>query len=261
MASNGSPLDPEVLSRLGSLDDPVRRRLYEYVRDCEHPAGRDQAAAATNISRTLSAYHMDKLVEAGLLTASYARPPGRSGPGAGRPAKIYRMATGDLTLSVPPRAYELLARLLVSSVDHDSTGAVQEAINAAAYDTGRRIGADTDRNLMTVLNGCGYQPRSTDEGEIELSNCPFHALAQENQGIVCDLNLNLIQGVLDGDAQDDARAELVFKPNRCCITIHNAQPATSTDPNKATSADTNKAASRRNQTAAGRHAATGGLSS
>ena len=157
---------------------------------------------------------------------------GRRGPGAGHPAKIYRTATEDLVLSVPPRDYELLARLLVSSPDHDSTGAVQEAVKAAAYDTGRRIGADKERNPMTVLINCGCLPRSTDEGGIGLCNCPLHAIAQENQDIVCDLNLNLIRGVLDGGAQDDVGAELVFKPSPCCVTIYSAQRPTDADTNK-----------------------------
>lgn len=224
MANNGSPLDPETLSRLGTLDDPVRRRLYEYVRDCEQPAGRDQVATATEISRTLAAYHLDKLVAAGLLSASYARPDGRSGPGAGRPAKNYRLAKDDLALSVPPRDYELLARLLVSSVDRDPTGIVRQSVNHAAYDAGLHAGTGEGRTLTAVLSGSGYQPRTVDDGCIELRNCPFHALVHEHQDVVCDLNLNLIQGMLDSGNQDDAHAELSFQPNRCCVVIRNAKP-------------------------------------
>jgi predicted ArsR family transcriptional regulator len=230
MVGNESSLDPDVVARLSTLDDPVRRRLYEYVRDCDQPAGRDQAAAAAGISRTLAAYHLDKLVEAGLLRADYARPPGRSGPGAGRPAKIYSRSEQELTLSVPPRHYELLARLLVSSVDRDPSGAVREAVNQAAYDTGQHIGTGpAGRNLLTVLDGCGYQPRASDDGSIELCNCPFHTLSQEHRDIVCGLNLHLIQGVLDASDQPDAQAELTFRPNRCCVTIHNTQTAPSSN--------------------------------
>jgi len=77
------------LASLSTLDDPVRRRLYEVVRERPEPVGRDEAAAAAGVGRALAVYHLDKLVEAGLLTASYQRPPGRGGPGAGRPAKLY----------------------------------------------------------------------------------------------------------------------------------------------------------------------------
>src|SRR6266566_9200597 len=101
------------LASLNSLDDPLRRRLYEVVTSRAGPVSRDEAAAAAGIGRALAVYHLDKLVEAGLLTASYQRPGGRSGPGAGRPAKLYARSGREFTVTVPPREYELAARLLV----------------------------------------------------------------------------------------------------------------------------------------------------
>ncbi|GAB3030240.1 helix-turn-helix domain-containing protein [Parafrigoribacterium mesophilum] len=223
MPGDKSSLDADVLARLGSLDDPVRRRLYEYVCDCDQPAGRDQAAAATGISRTLAAYHLDKLVKAGLLSATYARPPGRSGPGAGRPAKVYSRAERELSLSVPPRNYPLLARLLVSSVDRDPTGSVGAAVNQAAFETGRSAGADAHGDLLATLRSCGYQPRTTDDGRIELCNCPFHTLSQDHRDVVCTLNLQLIEGVLASGDHRQIHAELAFRPNRCCVELTNSE--------------------------------------
>src|SRR3569833_924177 len=108
------PGDLAALSGLSHLDDPLRRELYEYVVDNDGPVSREQAAAAASVGRTLAAYHLDKLAEAGLLAISYQRPAGRGGPGAGRPAKLYTRTTRELAVSVPPRDYELLATLLVS---------------------------------------------------------------------------------------------------------------------------------------------------
>ena len=227
MSSNESSLDPDVLARLVSLDDPVRRRLYEFVLESDQPTGRDQAATAAEISRALAAYHLDKLVDAGLLRAAYARPPGRSGPGAGRPAKVYSRADGELALSVPPRDYELLGKLLVASIDHDPTGTVREAVNQAAYEAGQQAFKGSDGNLMAILRGCDYQPKVDGDGLIELRNCPFHALAQEHRDAICGLNLRLIQGVLDGGDEHEAEAKLVFRPGRCCVTIHNTKNAAS----------------------------------
>ena len=84
------------LASVSCLDDPVRGRLYAFVSGRGEPVGRDEAAAAVGIGRALAVYHLDKLVEAGLLTASYRRPPGRGGPGAGRPAKVYARSGGEL---------------------------------------------------------------------------------------------------------------------------------------------------------------------
>ncbi|HEU5416533.1 MAG TPA: transcriptional regulator [Streptosporangiaceae bacterium] len=124
------------LAAVSCLDDPVRRRLYEYVAGQRDPVGRDEAAAATGIGRPLAAYHLDKLVGLGLLTASFQRPGGRGGPGAGRPAKLYTRSAGEFSVSVPPRDYELAARLLAAAVAEDRSGASRAALQGAA----RRFG-------------------------------------------------------------------------------------------------------------------------
>jgi predicted ArsR family transcriptional regulator len=132
------------LAALSSLDDPVRRRLYDFVAGRREPAGRDEAAAAAGIGRPLAAYHLDKLVELGLLTASYQRPPGRGGPGAGRPAKRYARSGAEFNVTVPPRDYELAARLLAVAVEADQGGACHSALSAAAREYGAGLGARPD---------------------------------------------------------------------------------------------------------------------
>jgi predicted ArsR family transcriptional regulator len=212
------------LNGLSHLDDPLRRQLYEYVTESDGPVSREQAAAAASIGRTLAAYHLDKLAEAGLLTISYQRPAGRGGPGAGRPAKLYTRATQEMSVSVPPRDYELLAKLLVASVEQDGSGAVRAAVNAAAAEAGRRAGGQTGGNVLGALRNCGYLPRATDDGRITLRNCPFHTVAQDHRDVVCGLNLRLVQGVITGCGDPHARAELEPHPDRCCVVVHNVSP-------------------------------------
>ena len=219
MATSGFP-DPVALAGLSTLDDTLRRQLYEYVTECGEPTSREQAAAAAGIGRTLAAYHLDKLADAGLLVTSYRRPAGRSGPGAGRPAKLYTRAEQELNVSVPPRDYELLARLLVSAVQGDTTGAVRAAVNEAALEAGRQAGKEPGGDLVASLRGCGYQPRVDDDGCIELRNCPFHSLAQDHREVVCGLNLHLVDGVIAGSGYECAHAELDPRPGRCCVVIH-----------------------------------------
>ena len=206
----------------GWLDEPVRRRLYEYVGDQDWPVSREEAAAAAGITRTLAAYHLDKLAEAGLLAISYRRPAGRAGPGAGRPAKFYRQSGQELAVSVPPRAYELLARLLAEAAESDTTGRVRTTLNKVAYDLGRQVGTESGADLTAALHGCGYQPRSSADGVLELRNCPFHRLVQEHQELVCGLNLRLIEGVITGSAHPRAHAVLSPNPGRCCVVVHGA---------------------------------------
>lgn len=213
---------PDALSGLGTLADPVRRRLYDYVASQDEPVRREDAAAAAGISRTLAAYHLDRLAEAGLLATSYARPAGQSGPGAGRPAKQYERVQDELTVSLPPRNYPLLARLLADAVAADPSGAVRQALAAAAEAEGRAA-AEQGADLLSALTEGGYEPAVTDSGDIELRNCPFHQLSQRHTELVCGLNHALLRGVLAGRGEEPARAELAPRTGRCCVVIHPAR--------------------------------------
>jgi predicted ArsR family transcriptional regulator len=221
------------LASLSTLDDPVRRRLYEVVTRQDGPMGRDEAAAGAGIGRALAVYHLDKLVESGLLTASYQRPPGRSGPGAGRPAKLYARSDREFAVSVPPREYELAARLLVQVVAADSSGRSQAALG----ETARRLGAELSRGFLAraadedaaggdvqgALTQQGYEP-SRDDGVIRLRNCPFHQLAEEHRDVVCAMNLALVEGMVAGLGADGWHPVLDPRPGHCCVAIGGDRP-------------------------------------
>nr|CRL76045.1 putative transcriptional regulator [Mycolicibacterium malmesburyense] len=214
--------DPASVMALTSLDDPIRRRLHEYVTERDEPVTRDAAAAAVGIGRTLAAYHLDKLAEAGLLAVSYQRPAGRSGPGAGRPAKVYSRSAEEIVVSVPPRDYLLLARLLVASIEQDAAGAVRSALSTAARETGRQAALEAGGDMTAALRGCGYLPQADGDGGITLRNCPFHSVAKDHLEVVCGLNLALIEGVIDGSSTPGARAELSPREGRCCVLVRDA---------------------------------------
>ena len=229
------------LASLSSLDDPVRRRLYEVVSARSEPVGRDEAAAAAGIGRALAAYHLDRLVEAGLLTATYQRPGGRTGPGAGRPAKLYARSDREFAVSVPPREYELAARLLVRAVESDPSGRSRAALRAAAHQLGTELGRQVvsqqsperqgnnagdpeQRDLETVLAAYGYEPEHCTDDVTRLRNCPFHQLAQQHKDTVCGMNLALIDGVAAGLKASTLRPVLDPQPGYCCVTIGTDQP-------------------------------------
>lgn len=206
------------LTAVSTLVDPVRRELYERVAAQTGTVTREEAASAAGISRTLAAYHLDKLAEAGLLDVGYARPEGRGGPGAGRPAKQYRRASRELSVTLPARNYAVMADVLATALAADETGSVRAAAARAAEDIGRAAVGATD--LETALRTVGYEPAVTSEGDIELRNCPFHQLAATHTELVCGLNMDLIAGLLHGVGQPGGRAELVPRAGRCCVVIH-----------------------------------------
>jgi predicted ArsR family transcriptional regulator len=211
------------LASVSWLDDPVRGRLYAFVSGRREPVGRDEAATAVGIGRALAVYHLDKLVEAGLLTASYRRPPGRGGPGAGRPAKVYARSCGEFTVSVPLREYELAARLLVQALAADRTGQAPVALQAAARELGGHLAQAGQARLETALTEHGYEPDQDATGTIRMRNCPFRHLAELDPGLICQMNLALIQGLTAG--LGGPHPVLDPQPEYCCVAIPAASAA------------------------------------
>ncbi|RRS01221.1 helix-turn-helix domain-containing protein [Glycomyces terrestris] len=203
--------DPDVLS------NPLRRKVFDYVSTQSGPVRRDEVAAAVAISRTLAAYHLDRLADAGLLTTGYARPEGRGGPGAGRPAKQYAPARDEVSLTIPPRDYGLLAEILADAAAAADSPALREALTAAAERRGRAVPAG---DLLGALADRGYEPDRTDRGDIELRNCPFHRIMRQETALVCGMNRAFLRGVLASRGADPDRADLAPGPGRCCVVIH-----------------------------------------
>ncbi len=221
-------LGPQI-EAIALLDEPVRRALYAYVSGRGAPVSRDQAARAIRVSRALAAFHLDKLVAGGLLEASYRRLSGRRGPGAGRPAKLYRRASRQLELSLPPRRYELAARLFAESLAGAPGPVTVGALRDAARRFGGRLGQAARRHAgprpsrarllasaERVLHAHGFEP-VRDGSVIRLRNCPFDALARDHRALVCGMNLSLMEGVVSGLRVRGIKAELDPQPGLCCV--------------------------------------------
>lgn len=209
------------LADVGLLNDDARRRVYDFATAQPGPVTREETAAGTGMSRTLVAYHLDRLAEGGLLDVDYARTNGRSGPGSGRPAKRYRRSSRDLAVSFPPRNYSLLAEILAAAADNSPSDLFRRALAAAARDQGDALGQRAGA-VSDTLTAAGYEPATTEDGGIVLRNCPFHSVMAQHTELVCTLNQALVQGALCGSGEDPDRAELSPGEGRCCVVIHAA---------------------------------------
>lgn len=223
------------------LRDPVRRKLYRIVASSPQEVGRDGAAEAAGVSRSLAAFHLDRLVEAGLLETEFRRTSGRTGPGAGRPAKLYRRAPGEHTVSVPSRSYSAASQLLAEVVDR---AGLDRQLNIAAREAGIRAStlaaaspgahADTDAgiddnnkaddnadetNPVALLRNRGYEPFH-DGDAVRLHNCPFHALAEQFPALICGMNLALVEGLISGQTGDRWTARMDPRPGTCCVALY-----------------------------------------
>jgi predicted ArsR family transcriptional regulator len=223
---------------IGALADPVRRRLYFYVCSRPEPVGRDEAAAALGLARHQAKFHLDRLEADGLLESEFARLGGRTGPGAGRTSKLYRRADRDIAVSLPDRDYELAGRMLADAVAGSvaSGEPVLDVLHRLAAEHGRSLGhsalAGTGtpesataalRLAARVLAEHGYEPRP--EGErVVLANCPFHALAQAQTELVCQMNAALVSGVADTLQPHRPHVALDPKPGRCCVVLEAGAP-------------------------------------
>ncbi|MGW0819237.1 helix-turn-helix transcriptional regulator [Streptomyces viridiviolaceus] len=229
----------EDIEAIAALQDPVRRRLYEYVAAQGREVGRNEAAEATGVARTLAAHHLDRLTEAGLLESGSRRLSGRSGPGAGRPAKVYTRARVERAVSLPARDYRTAAELLAEAAE-------QAGLDAGLYAAARRRGEALRGSVapcggleeaMEVLAARGYEPRlegaegaegvdgaekATGAGAcvVRMRNCPFHAVAERFPPLVCGMNLALLEGLLGTDGQ--VRARMEARPGECCVVVEAA---------------------------------------
>ena len=196
---------------IAALAEPIRRELYEYVVAQQDAVGREEAAAGVGVAVHTAKFHLERLVQDGLLDVEFRRLTGRSGPGAGRPAKLYRRSDTQWSVSLPARRYDLVGHILASGVERAATDGleVEVALDDSALAEGRRVGGAAvpeqpaergRRRLGTAGRDAadqGYEPRVEDD-EVLLANCPFDALAREHTQLVCRLNRSFVQGVADG---------------------------------------------------------------
>jgi predicted ArsR family transcriptional regulator len=219
------------IGALAALDEPVRRSLYLYVAEKQRDVSREEAAEAVGVSRGLAGFHLDRLAEEGLLETSFKRLSGRTGPGAGRPAKLYHRSGRQFEVSLPQRSYELAARILASAIDESGVGPMKSALVSAARMIGAGIGAGAKSragsrpgkkrliaSTVAALSAHGYEPELSG-GEIRLRNCPFHALVGEHRELVCGMNLAVVEGVVEGLDLPGVTPVLDPKPGMCCVAL------------------------------------------
>jgi predicted ArsR family transcriptional regulator len=223
------------VATVGALAEPSRRALYDYVVAQRGWVSREQAADAVGIQRGIAAHHLDRLADDGLLDVDYQRLSGRRGPGAGRPAKVYRRADTEIGVSLPPRQYELVGQLLAEAADRsrrDGTP-IDRALRDAAREEGRALGEQSRERLgrktstrarreavFEELSALGFEPETQDDGVTVLRNCPFHHLAQEHTELVCGMNLCLLDSLLDTIEDTGLRAALEPEDGSCCVRFH-----------------------------------------
>ena len=220
----------EQAAGIGALADAVRRDLYEYVVAQVQPVGREEAATAVDVPLHMAKFHLDRLVQEGLLETEFRRLSGRSGPGAGRPAKLYKRSSREWSVSLPARNYGLMAHILVAGVEQAAAQGqpIDESLRRAAAEEGTRAAesvpaderATSPRDIAALSNALaryGYEPRTGADEELLLVNCPFEALARSHTTLVCGLNLSFVEALTEGLGCSEVDARLEPHDAYCCV--------------------------------------------
>jgi predicted ArsR family transcriptional regulator len=224
------------VAAVAALAEPTRRRVYDHVVQQPAPVDRDEVAAAVGLPRTTAAFHLDRLAQCGLLDVHFERRSGRTGPGAGRPSKLYRRAETSVAVAFPERHYDLAGDLLAGALDEAEASGERPAavLQRHAYRRGRELGEDSRdgkvgrEGVLAVLEGHGYEPRP-DGDDVVLGNCPFHRLARTHTQLVCGMNLHLLDGVLDSVPDAGLDAGLRPADGLCCVRMQPADPDRAAD--------------------------------
>lgn len=212
------------LEALSLLDEPARRRLYDWVVGQSRPVGREEAAKALRLTRPLATFHLDRLAEAGLLETGYRRLTGKVGPGAGRPARVYWRSARAFSVSLPERRYERAAQLFASALEALPGDSFPAPLQDAARDLGRSLGRESrhrspTRRLHAALEAGGYEPVTEATGTIRLRNCPFDALVDMHRPLICGTNLAMAEGIATGSGVTGVQPVLDPQPGYCCVAF------------------------------------------
>lgn len=207
-----------------SLGDPTRRGIYIAVREAPEPATASQIADLFSIHPNVARHHLDRLAEDGYLEITRKRPPGKSGPGAGRPAKCYTATTKEIELHFPARRYDLLSELLVRVIEHIDPGNLSEIAAMVGREYGKEIADEIgvpdesgfDMAVSAVaraMTGMGFTTDSdADTRRLLTSHCPFAATAAKHPEVVCSLDRGIVSGLMEGLSDDWRPVQVVSHP-------------------------------------------------
>jgi predicted ArsR family transcriptional regulator len=225
----------EDLAAIALLAEPVRQRLYHYVRDRREPVGREEAANHAGISVKLAAFHLDRMADVGLLEVGYRRLTGRVGPGAGRTAKVYTPSPRSFSIELPQTRYALAASMMATALSGDTSEGGAAALQEVAGTVGDMLGAEVKAQARTKngrreaairrLEQLGFEPQARGTGgDLVLRNCVFRELSESHRELVCGMNAALVRGLLAGAQLRSLRVEGRPDEERiaesgCCVRV------------------------------------------
>jgi predicted ArsR family transcriptional regulator len=184
-----------MMHRLDVIGDHELRETLLFARAQPQPVTADEVTASQGIHRNVARGRLERLAEAGLLIASFERRTGRVGPGAGRPAKTYRVAPELTAIEFPERRYEQLIGLVVDVLPERGR---RDRLHEVGIGFGRDLARQARlrsaktfptalRRVCAALGRLGYQASVAEmTGEravITTATCPLRPLIRAHPGL------------------------------------------------------------------------------
>jgi len=228
------------LDRLAAVGDPQLRAALLYARAQREPFTADDAAASLGVHITVARRRLDRLAEAGFLAVAQERRGGRRGPGAGRPAKVYRVAAELQGVEFPDRRYGALVGLLLEKIPERGR---QRALREAGEAFGRRLAATARlqplpsaraglEQVCEALGALGFQVsvHSLEAEKVVLATptCPVRPLVVEqpaageiDRGMWAGLVESSVRGInVDDVASDVSRCHCADASCRIVVSFN-----------------------------------------
>lgn len=202
------------------LSDPVRTAIYDYLRQQDEPAGRDEVARELGLPRNTATFQLERLAKAGLVEVEFRKLGQATGPGSGRPSKLYTVTAQEVVASVPHREYTLAAMMMVQTIERASEEQrpIGELLDEVVRQTGKEIALERGA-LLEVLKDHGYIPESTPDGTVIMRSCPFHQLAAQFTNTVCAMNQELLSAVVEHTEAPYDVCRIAPQSGHCCVRL------------------------------------------
>lgn len=226
-----SALDARIADLTAALGDPTRRAIYVAVRESGEPVTTARVAELFGLHPNVARHHLDKLAADGWLVVSYRRRQGKSGPGAGRPAKTYEPSTREVSIHFAPRRYELLVELLVRVLQRVAPADIARVAEEVGREYGTELAgeigapdvpgyAEAVQAVAVAMTGLGFSVDPDVDGQQLLtSHCPFGEAAADHPDVVCSLDRGIVTGLV-GTLTDGCTPVLLphQRPDDDCVT-------------------------------------------
>lgn len=220
----------ELLEVAKALGEETRFGIFRRIASSSEPLSVKELVSELGMHHSAIRIHLNKLQEAGLIYAKKRHMPGV----VGRPQLTFLPSEKTLSITLPPRNYELLARLAMdlASANGDARspedfgeswgrGYLRESGRFADGPVPLDEALDTLMLELRQLGASGHVSRLDEGYQILETNCVFAELAADHAPLVCSLHQGVMRGMLtemSADRFDWRQTSAICTGSDNCVT-------------------------------------------